>query len=145
MTEQLRHGAVCGSGWAALLLRVWRGAVLESSMLCSMCPHLQTAAVVKKKAFPAVSLSVSDLRSLCSKITAQPSSTALMYMKQNGSTRQIHSTHGRTCAHGCTHIKAGRVIYSIDAANSREIGKELEVYLQFEHLRKSITEVVQKV
>lgn len=65
-----------------------------------------------------------------------------MYMKQNGSTRQIHSTHGRTCTHGCTHRKAGAVIYSTDIANSREIGPEFEVYLQDEHLRKSITEVV---
>lgn len=47
-TKQLLHGGVCGSGWATLLLRVWRGALLGSSMLCSMCPHLQTAVVVKK-------------------------------------------------------------------------------------------------
>lgn len=94
-------------------------------MLCSMCPHLQTAVVVKKRQLPAVSPSVSDLRSLCSKITAQPSTAVLMHMKQNGSTLQIHSTHGCTCKHGCTVRKAGAVVYSTDAAKPREIGPKL--------------------
>lgn len=55
-----------------------------------------------EKAIPAVSLSESDLRSLCSKITAPSSATVLMHMKQNGwMVRTAVRTHGCTRTHAC--------------------------------------------
>lgn len=80
-----------------------------------------------KKTLPAVSLSGTDLHSLCSKITAQPSTAVLMHMKQNGCTLQTHSTRG------CTDRKAGAVINRTNAAKSREIGPAFKAYLQDEH------------
>lgn len=54
-----------------------------------------------EKAIPAVSLSESDLRSLCSKITAPSSATVLMHMKQNGRMVWTGRAHGCTCNHAC--------------------------------------------
>lgn len=54
-----------------------------------------------EKAIPAVSLSESDLRSLCSKITAPSSATVLMHMKQNGWMVRTGRTHGCTRTHAC--------------------------------------------
>lgn len=63
-----------------------------------------------------LSLLVTDLRSLCSKIIAEPSTTVLMHMKQNSSTLQTHST--RACTDGRT------------AAKPRDIGPAFKVNLQ---------------
>lgn len=54
-----------------------------------------------EKAIPAVSLSESDLRSLCSKITAPSSATVLMHMKQNGWMVRTGRTRGCTRTHAC--------------------------------------------
>lgn len=78
---------------------VWGCGVLVS------CPSAYRLLWQLKKALPAVRLSVTDLRSLCSKITAQPSTAVLMHMKQNGWTVQTHSVHGCTCTHACTDRK----------------------------------------
>lgn len=57
-----------------------------------------------------------DLCSLCSEITAQPSSAVLQHMKQSGLALQTHSTRG------CTDRKAEALVYSINAAKSRDPG-----------------------
>lgn len=54
-----------------------------------------------EKAIPAVSLSVSDLCSLCSKIKAPSSTAVLMHMKRNGWMVQTSRTHGCTSTHAC--------------------------------------------
>lgn len=51
---------------------------------CFMPPPTYRLQRRLKKALPAVSPSGTDLRSLCSKITAQPSAAVLMDMKQSG-------------------------------------------------------------
>lgn len=91
-------------------------ALLESGALVS-CPPTYRLLWQLKKALPAVSLSVTDLRSLCSKITAQPSTAVLMHMKQNGWMVQTRTTHGCTCTHACTDRKAGADICSANKSD----------------------------
>lgn len=68
------------------------------------CPATYRLLQQLEKAFPAVRLSGTDLRVLCSKITAQPSTAALMDMKQNAVWLlvQMCSTHE------CMSMQAGR-------------------------------------
>lgn len=85
-----------------------------------------------KKALPAVSLSMTDLCSLCSKITAQPSTAVLMHMKQNSWMVQTNRTQECTCTLAWAEQKAGA---DICGTNMSELicdsSPQSQLHLQF--------------
>ena len=112
------HGGACGVGEAARWVRVFQRAascfngLRERSWSPARLFHVPPTYRLLgqlKKALPAVSLSETDLRSLCSKITAQPSTTVLMHMKQSGSMASgADLQHAWMHVHACMHTHKGR-------------------------------------